>query len=88
MHIVETGDADAYCVEYADFLGPSPSDNHPMLPMTSVDLDSIQPVDLEQSVADIVLSGAGKIMHFINTTLLFTIKYIYIIFQVGFLFRA
>ena len=59
MHIVETGEVDSYCAEYALFLGPGSSDNHSMPLMTSVDLETIQPDDLEQSVADVVLSGAG-----------------------------
>lgn len=67
MHIVETSDVDIYCDEYANFLGPggsfdgaSTSEDHSIPPMTPVVLESIQPADLEQSVADVVLSGAGK----------------------------
>ncbi|KAL5968317.1 Nitric oxide-associated protein 1 [Taenia solium] len=66
VHIVETSDVDIYCDEYANFLGPGgscnatrTSDDHSIPPMIPVVLKSIQPVDLEQSVADVVLSGAG-----------------------------
>ncbi|VDK40963.1 unnamed protein product [Taenia asiatica] len=66
VHIVETSDVDIYCDEYANFLGPGGSsdatrtpEDHSIPPMIPVVLKSIQPVDLEQSVADVVLSGAG-----------------------------
>ncbi|CDS42063.1 conserved hypothetical protein [Echinococcus multilocularis] len=66
VHIVKTGDVDTYWDEYANFLGPGgssggvdTSEGHVIPPMTPVVLKTIQPVDLEQSVADVVLSGAG-----------------------------
>ncbi|VDM32505.1 unnamed protein product [Hydatigera taeniaeformis] len=60
VHIVETSDVNAYCDEYAMFLGPGgTSEEYSMPSMTPVALESIHPVDLEQSVADVVLSGAG-----------------------------
>uniref|UniRef100_A0A5K3G1L2 G domain-containing protein n=1 Tax=Mesocestoides corti TaxID=53468 RepID=A0A5K3G1L2_MESCO len=65
VHIVETNDVSAYWTEYALFLGPGcsfaegASDEQSIPPMTPIDLETIHPTGLEQSVADVVLSGAG-----------------------------
>ncbi|VDO08685.1 unnamed protein product [Rodentolepis nana] len=68
IHIVDTDNVISYLSEYATFLGPgapysetsgNDSDSHSIPSMKPVDIEPIQPVDLEASVADVVLSGAG-----------------------------
>ncbi|KAM3179258.1 hypothetical protein ACTXT7_000931 [Hymenolepis weldensis] len=61
VHIVDTNQVTSYWSEYATFLGPGAphSDSHSIPSMKPIDIEPIQPVDLEASVADIVLSGAG-----------------------------
>lgn len=66
VHIVDTNQVTSYWSEYATFLGPGAphSDSHSIPSMKPIDIEPIQPVDLEASVADIVLSGAGKVQPF------------------------
>lgn len=68
MHIVEIDQVISYWSEYAHFLGPGApyletsgdkSESQSLPSMQPVDIEPIQPVDLEASVADVVLSGAG-----------------------------
>nr|CDS33096.1 conserved hypothetical protein [Hymenolepis microstoma] len=68
IHIVDTDQVVSYLSEYATFLGPgapysetpeNDPDSHSIPSMKPVDIEPIQPVDLEASVADVVLSGAG-----------------------------
>ncbi|KAM7537420.1 hypothetical protein Aperf_G00000074683 [Anoplocephala perfoliata] len=68
VHIVEIDQAISYWSEYAHFLGPGApylgtdideSELQSIPAMQPVDIETIQPVDLEASVADVVLSGAG-----------------------------